>query len=181
MCLGIPGQIVEITDADNNMAKVDVSGIQRQVNIACIVSEDYPAEKCIDDWVLVHDAARPCVRPSDISKLIDTVVDHPVGGLLAMPVRDTMKRADANGQVTATVDRRDLWHAFTPQMFRLGMLRRALISAIDAGVAVTDESSAMELAGHAPVLVEGHPDNIKITRPQDLDLAAYYLAAQAGD
>ena len=134
-----------------------------------------------DDWVLVHDAARPCVRTADISKLIDSVVDHPVGGLLAMPVRDTMKRADANCRVAETLDRRDMWHAFTPQMFRLEALRQALSSANDAGVAVTDESSAMELAGYAPLLVEGHPDNIKITRPQDLDLAAYYLAAQAED
>jgi len=134
-----------------------------------------------DDWVLVHDAARPCVRPADISKLIDSVADHPVGGLLAMPVRDTMKRADAKRRVVATVDRRAMWHAFTPQMFRLDMLRQALVSAIDAGNAVTDESSAMELAGYAPLLVEGHPDNIKITRPEDLDLAAYYLAAQAED
>ncbi len=131
------------------------------------------------DWVLVHDAARPCVRRADISNLIDALVDQPVGGLLGMPVRDTMKRAAADARVAETVDRRHLWHAFTPQMFRLGMLHDALASAVAAGVVVTDESSAVEMAGYAPLLVEGHPDNIKITRPADLQLAAYYLAAQA--
>lgn len=129
-----------------------------------------------DDWVLVHDAARPCVHPEDISRLIDAVEQAgAVGGLLGMPVRDTMKRADSAGQVGHTVDRDGLWHAFTPQMFRLGALRQALGDALVAGVAVTDEASAMEWAGGRPLLVEGRPDNIKITRPGDLDLAAYYL------
>lgn len=132
-----------------------------------------------DDWVLVHDAARPCVRRRDITRLIDTLADHPVGGLLGMPVRDTMKRTDDTGLVEQTVERENLWHAFTPQMFRLGALHDALERALAAGVVVTDEASAMEWAGQRPLMVEGSPDNLKITRPEDLDLAAYYLSAQA--
>ena len=131
------------------------------------------------DWVLVHDAARPWVRRRDIARLIDTLADHPVGGLLGMPVRDTMKRTDDTGLVEQTVERENLWHAFTPQMFRLGALHDALERALAAGVVVTDEASAMEWAGQRPLMVEGSPDNLKITRPEDLDLAAYYLSAQA--
>ena len=130
------------------------------------------------DWVLVHDAARPCLRPSDIDRLIERLADHPTGGLLGMPVRDTMKRADDSGQIRETVCRENLWHAFTPQMFRLGPLRDALTTALEQGSLVTDEASAMELAGHSPLMVEGHPDNIKITRPEDLYLAAFYLSQQ---
>ncbi len=131
-----------------------------------------------DDWVLVHDAARPCVRAADITQLIDRLWDHPVGGLLGMPVRDTMKRADGLGQVLGTVSREGLWHAFTPQMFRLGPLRAALESAIAASDPVTDESSAVEMAGGQPQMVEGAGDNVKITRAEDLALAAFYLQHQ---
>jgi 2-C-methyl-D-erythritol 4-phosphate cytidylyltransferase len=131
-----------------------------------------------EDWVLVHDAARPCVRPDDIQKLMRQLVDHPVGGLLALPVRDTMKRADATGTVQHTVDRAGLWHALTPQMFRLETLHDALSAALAGGGLVTDEAQAMELAGLQPALVEGHADNIKITRPEDLLLAEFYLQRQ---
>ena len=130
------------------------------------------------DWVLVHDAARPCVRHADLQRLLDTLIDDPVGGLLAIPARDTKKRADASGRVLQTVDRTDLWKAQTPQMFRLGALREALSSAIAAGKLVTDEASAMEQAGLMPRLVEGHSDNIKITRPEDLVLAEFYIRQQ---
>ncbi len=128
-----------------------------------------------DDWVLVHDAARPCLRGSDIDYLIEQLNDHPIGGILGMPVRDTMKRADASGQIRETVCREGLWHAFTPQMFRLGRLHKALLQALEQELQVTDEASAIELAGYSPRLIEGHPDNIKITRPEDLALAAFYL------
>jgi 2-C-methyl-D-erythritol 4-phosphate cytidylyltransferase len=130
------------------------------------------------DWVLVHDAARPCLRREDLDRLIETLRDHPVGGLLAVPVRDTMKRADAGNTVRETVDRDDLWHALTPQMFRLGPLREALRAARAQGLPVTDDASAMERAGHAPLLVEGHGDNLKITRPEDLALAEFHLRQQ---
>lgn len=131
-----------------------------------------------DDWVLVHDAARPCVRRSDIDHLIAILRDHDTGGLLGMPVRDTMKRTDAADRVTETVERTHLWHAFTPQMFRLGILHEALRGALEAGFLVTDEASAIEWAGHRPIMVEGHSDNLKITRPEDLPLAAYFLERQ---
>ena len=131
-----------------------------------------------DDWVLVHDAARPCVRRSDIDHLIDILRDHETGGLLGMPVRDTMKRTDAADRITETVERAHLWHAFTPQMFRLGVLYDAMSGALDAGFLVTDEASAIEWAGHRPIMVEGHADNLKITRPGDLPLAAYFLERQ---
>lgn len=122
-----------------------------------------------DDWVLVHDAARPNLARSDLDKLLSELADDPVGGLLAVPARDTLKRADATGRVSATVDRTTVWQAYTPQMFRLGMLHRALAECLVADVAVTDESSAIEWAGHAPRLIEGRSDNIKVTRPEDLE------------
>lgn len=132
-----------------------------------------------DDWVLVHDAARPCVRVADIHKLMTTLAHHPVGGLLAIPVRDTLKRADIDGQVVETVNRSHLWHALTPQMFRLHTLAMALGHVIERGELVTDEAQAMERCGYKPLLVEGHADNIKITHPQDLSLAALFLANHA--
>lgn len=131
-----------------------------------------------DDWVLVHDAARPCVRPEDLDRLMDALATHPCGGLLGLPVKDTMKRVDAAGAVRETVDRTDLWHALTPQMFRLAALRAALEDALAADVQVTDEASAMERIGCRPQMVAGHADNLKITRPEDLDLARLYLTRQ---
>jgi 2-C-methyl-D-erythritol 4-phosphate cytidylyltransferase len=130
------------------------------------------------DWVLVHDAARPCLRLEDVNRLIEELEQDPVGGLLAVPVRDTMKRGDPSGHVIATVERAHLWHAYTPQMFRLGALADALREAIAGGDLVTDEASAMERLGHRPRLVEGHADNIKITRTADLPLAEFFLAQQ---
>ncbi|MBI1421950.1 MAG: 2-C-methyl-D-erythritol 4-phosphate cytidylyltransferase [Gammaproteobacteria bacterium] len=132
-----------------------------------------------DDWVLVHDAARPCVRISDIQKLLDECQSDPVGGLLAVPVRDTMKQAGIDGRVAHTVAREYLWHALTPQMFRFGKLVQALTQAQANKIPVTDEAMAMELAGMQARLVEGHADNIKITRPEDLTLAAFYLREQS--
>lgn len=131
------------------------------------------------DWVLVHDAARPCLTAGDLGRLLAELADDPVGGLLAIPVRDTLKQADATGRVAATVDRSRLWHALTPQMFRLGRLHEALRAALARGLLVTDEAAAMEAAGFAPRLVEGRADNLKITRPEDLALAEFYLTCRA--
>lgn len=129
-----------------------------------------------DDWVLVHDAARPCLHPSDLDHLIRELQDHPVGGLLATPVADTLKRkASDSNEVETTVDRCNLWRALTPQMFRFAALRQSLEQAIASGYPVTDEASAMEQAGHMPCIVEGRPDNIKITLPADLALAGFIL------
>ena len=134
-----------------------------------------------NDWVLVHDAARPCVRHEDIQSLISIVTDEGQGGLLAIPVRDTMKQADDHQCAKKTVDRAHLWHALTPQMFRLEELKTALTTAMGDGFLVTDEASAMEHAGYHPLLVEGHGDNIKITRPEDLALAEFYLQRQSSE
>jgi 2-C-methyl-D-erythritol 4-phosphate cytidylyltransferase len=134
-------------------------------------------QACDADWVLVHDAARPCLRRADLDRLF-ALEDHPVGGLLGVPVRDTIKKADEAGAILRTVAREHLWHAFTPQMFRLGALRRALRETSRQGLLVTDDASAMEFMGWQPQLVEGHADNIKITRPEDLLLAGFYLERQ---
>lgn len=131
------------------------------------------------DWVLVHDAARPCVRVADMQKLMRQLAGHPVGGLLALPVRDTMKRTEAGTtSVQETVNRTDLWHALTPQMFRLQPLMTALEMALARGAVVTDDAQAMEQQGLQPILVAGHADNIKITHPQDLQLAELFLTQQ---
>jgi len=130
------------------------------------------------DWVLVHDAARPCVLSSDLHQLVDSLRDNEVGGLLGIPVRDTMKRADQDGFVQKTVEREGLWHALTPQMFRFHVLYYALCSALEQEQLVTDEASAIELAGFSPKMIEGHSENIKITRPEDLTLAGFYLQQQ---
>lgn len=130
------------------------------------------------DWVLVHDAARPCVRQSDIQRLINAVQNEPAGGILAIPVRDTMKRADATRHIATTVERNALWHALTPQMFRLGLLQEALENAIQQNITVTDEAMAIEKLGYQPLLIEGSADNIKITRQEDLALAEFYLQQQ---
>lgn len=131
-----------------------------------------------NDWVLVHDVARPCVRVADIQRLITRASQHTVGGILATPVRDTMKRANAAGEIGETVDRSQLWHALTPQMFRYGMLRNAIEQGLAQQRPMTDEASALEAMGLHPLLVEGSIDNIKITHPQDLPLAALFLQQQ---
>lgn len=132
------------------------------------------------DWVLVHDAARLCITVADIDRLIDQARSHPVGGILALPSSDTLKRVE-QGEILATVDRSKIWRALTPQMFRLGALRDALAEAAQCGLTVTDEASAMELKGLRPLIVEGRPDNIKITRPEDLPLAAFFLEKQCSE
>ena len=128
-----------------------------------------------NDWVLVHDAARPCLTRADIDKLCAELENDEVGGILAVPVRDTMKRADGAGRIRVTEDRNGLWHALTPQMFRVGLLMQALEQALADGFVVTDEASALEHVGLRPKLVEGRADNIKVTRPEDLALAEFFL------
>ncbi len=131
-----------------------------------------------DDWVIIHDAVRPCLCTSDVNKLISEVIEDPVGGLLAAPVIDTVKTAGDDRRVTGTVDRGTLWRAMTPQMFRFGLLREALAAAVAAGHDVTDEAQAVEMAGHRPRIVIGRADNIKLTLPEDLVLAEAILAAR---
>lgn len=126
------------------------------------------------DQVLVHDAARPGLTPALIARLIDEVGSHPAGGLLALPVVDTVKRAGQEQLSQATVPRDGLWLAQTPQMFSCALLRRALSEAPDPA-AITDDASAVEALGLAPRLVEGHPRNLKVTLPRDIAIAELYL------
>lgn len=132
-----------------------------------------------EDRVLVHDAARPCVRPADIRRLIEQTAHHADGGLLGVAVRDTMKRLDESHQVQQTVSRTRLWHAQTPQLFALAPLIAALEQVAARQQLVTDEAEAMELTGHRPLLVAGSDDNIKVTRSEDLPLAEFHLHRQA--
>lgn len=129
-----------------------------------------------DDWVLVHDAARPCLTTDALTRLIVEVGDDEVGGLLAIPVADTLKRSDDAGRVLETQQRKGLWQAQTPQMFRYGFLVEALRRCGEA--AVTDEASAIELMGLHPKLVMGETCNLKVTYPQDIELAALILGAR---
>jgi len=129
-------------------------------------------------WVLVHDAARPCLRHQDIDQMLMVLTTHNVGGILGIPVNDTVKRVNTQHEITDTVCRQGLWRASTPQMFRMQALTAALNSAKQQHLIMTDEASAMELAGLKPMMVEGHSDNIKITVPQDLALASLFLQLQ---
>lgn len=155
-------------------------GAERQQSVLnglnhCLDSDSPP------HWVLVHDVARPCIRPADVTQLIQAVwqqVTPEHGGLLAIPVRDTMKRGSSQAQIEATVPRENLWQAQTPQLFPAQALASALAVAAQQGLQVTDEASAMEYQGLKPLLVPGHSDNLKITMPEDLVLAELYLQAQ---
>ena len=184
----IGGLVVALSADDGWWGQGDLAGDPR---IRCVVGGQ---ERChsvlnalnelqriaaADDWVLVHDAARPCLRHGDVDRLIDQRSADPVGGLLASPLHDTVKSSNDSQRVSETLPRERLWRAFTPQMFRLAPLMHALQAALTAGMLVTDEAGAMERLGQAPRLIEGHDDNIKITRPQDLELAAFYLGQRA--
>ena len=127
------------------------------------------------DWVLVHDAARCLLQPAWVDALIDACEHDAVGGLLAQPIADTLKAGDADGRVTATLDRRDKWAAQTPQMFRLGLVEKALSA---MGAAATDEASAVEALGLAPLLVRASMANFKVTWPEDFALAALWLSGR---
>ena len=131
-----------------------------------------------NDWVVVHDAVRPCLRLSDFHKLVARVIDYDVGGLLGVPVTDTLKRTINQDAVVETLKRNTLWHALTPQMFRFCILMDSMKQALEDRVVITDESSAVEYAGYQPVIVEGHNDNIKVTGVGDLQLASFYIAQQ---
>ncbi|OQA31159.1 MAG: 2-C-methyl-D-erythritol 4-phosphate cytidylyltransferase [Betaproteobacteria bacterium ADurb.Bin341] len=130
------------------------------------------AEAAENDWVLVHDAARPCLSAAALQGLIAQVAEDPVGGILALPVADTLKRADTDGRILATEPRQGLWQAQTPQMFRYRLLREALEQASD----VTDEAGAVEAMGHRPCLVHGESTNLKVTYPADLVVAGSILS-----
>lgn len=134
-----------------------------------------------NDWVLVHDAARPGLSATALARLIDAVAGTAVGGILALPAQDTIKVADAPYQAgwiahaQETFPRSKIWLAQTPQLFRIGVLEKALVSALKQGVDVTDEASAVEAAGHSVILVEGDKANLKVTTPEDMLLLQHYL------
>lgn len=168
------------TDLVDNPQVTRVSGGKERVDsvlngLLTINHDEYP-------WVLVHDAARPCLTHDDISKLINACIDKQTGGLLAFPVRDTMKQSlpSSSGQksVAQTIDRSTLWHALTPQMYKTDRLLKAIKHGQAENFALTDESSAIESIGEESLLVEGRSDNIKITRPDDLTMAEFILLNQ---
>ena len=127
-----------------------------------------------DDFVLVHDAARPCLSYADLDNLISVCVKHQVGGILAVPSADTMKQVQS-GHITTTVPRDNIWRAFTPQMFKFEILYQALHNSLQSNIAITDEASAVEQLGHQPCIVQGSARNIKVTCAEDLDIADMYL------
>lgn len=121
------------------------------------------------DWVLVHDGVRPYLREADLLHLIAQVGDHPIGGILGVPVRDTLKRVDEQGTIVETLPRENLWQALTPQLFRYELLFRAFETSRAHHITVTDESAAIERLGHRPLIVPGAWENIKITYPGDME------------
>ena len=157
--------------AQHSQIDVVIGGQERVdsvlAGLQAIDSKSYP-------WVLVHDAARPCFSLTDLNKLITSCLKTQVGGILATPVKDTIKRS-AGGNISHTVARENLWHALTPQMFPVELLKSAIIKAQLAGVNITDEASAIEFINEQSLLVEGAGSNIKITRPDDLALAEFIL------
>lgn len=161
------GKLITVTGG-NQRADSVLNGLHALRDIAAV-----------SDWTLVHDVVRPCIRRSDVELLIATLEHDKAGGILATPVRDTLKRASTAQAVEQTVDRSNLWCAATPQMFRYGLLRAALIQMADSGRVVTDEAEAMEAGGHRVKLVQGRADNLKVTYPQDLQLAALILGAES--
>ena len=154
-------------------------GAERMVSVAhglSVLERDAAPE----DWVLVHDAARPCLRAGDLDRLVAELDDDDVGGLLAIPIGDTLKRSDeSNLRVAETLTRGGLWAAQTPQMFRYGLMCRAFASCAQGNLAVTDEAAAIESLGLRPRLVTGSARNLKVTREDDLQLAEAILRESA--
>ena len=161
--------------ADDSRITVVTGGNERSDSVLAGLQHVDTAEP----WVLVHDAARPCLHPDDLSRLLALASEGEVGGILASPVRDTMKRSDTQLNVLKTESRDNLWHALTPQFFPLMQLKCALHTAQSKGQAITDEASAIEYLGGQVKLVEGRASNIKVTQPEDLYLATYYLTQLA--
>jgi len=175
--------IIAISDNDGYFADTSLNDCS---NITVVtggkerVDSVYAALQHCDSkqWVLVHDAARPCVKISEINELVETCINNNMGGLLASKVKDTMKRSNFNYQVQETVSRENLWHALTPQMFKASELKCAIEYGIEHAITITDESSAIEAYGLPSQLVEASSENIKITQPEDLALAEFILTKQ---
>ncbi|MCA0934944.1 2-C-methyl-D-erythritol 4-phosphate cytidylyltransferase [Vibrio alginolyticus] len=180
--------VVSVTEGDPYFPELAIANHPDVIRVAggkeradsVLSGLNYVSAHFASEWVLVHDAARPCVSLTDIDCLIDVCVAHPTGGILASPVRDTMKRANSVQNIDHTVEREALWHALTPQMFKTQQLTRALADALQQGIAITDEASALEWLGENPALIQGDASNIKITQPEDLALAEFYLSRERG-
>jgi len=182
-CAEVAGFIVVLADGDHYWPGITsvrgkpvrtATGAPERSGSVLFGLRALPSDVAADDFVLVHDAARPCIAADDVAMLVARGV--PAGGaLLAAPVRDTLKRGNGERRVAATEPREALWRALTPQLFRRGELTRALETAAADGVVVTDEAMAMERIGARPLLVEGAEDNIKVTTAADLALATYLL------
>ncbi len=181
-CPRIAGVVVALAAGDRRFAALAGSagvrtvtgGAERADSVLAALDALLDDGAAPGDLALVHDGVRPCLHAADLARVVDAALVSPAGALLATPVRDTLKRVDGE-RVMATVPRDGLWHALTPQVFPLAALRAALAAARAAGVQATDEAQAMERAGHAPRVVQGRADNIKITRAEDLELAALVL------
>ncbi|WP_092513686.1 2-C-methyl-D-erythritol 4-phosphate cytidylyltransferase [Xenorhabdus mauleonii] len=191
--------IVALNPADTQFAQLDIASDPRIITViggeeradSVLAGLDYladlPADRKI--WVLVHDAARPCLHRDDLDNLLCLIEQNAkcpeiCGGLLASPVRDTMKRMASPSEnglpaIAHTVERNGLWHALTPQLFPLPLLRDCLIKSLAEQACITDESSALEYCGYSPVLIHGRADNIKVTQPEDLALAEFYLSRKS--
>ena len=180
----VKGVVVVVAEGDARWPTLTVSGHPR------IVTVSGGRERCHSvlnglkglaghaadgDWVLVHDAARPCVTQADIDGLIDGIGEHAVGGILALPLMDTVKQVGQDREIERTLARARLWRALTPQMFRLGLLREALAAALADNLLVTDEAQALEHRGYRPRIVPGGAHNVKVSLPEDLALAEFYL------
>ena len=176
IALGENDEYLPTTSLANNPNVTKVIGGKERVDSVLSGLKHLSAIK--EPWVLVHDAARPCVRHSDLTQLITYCLENDHGGLLASPVRDTMKQANNKQRVASTLDRSQMWHALTPQMYKTVELTSAITSVLANGIDITDESSAMEAQGYVSGLVKGSSDNIKITQPEDLLLAEFILNQQ---
>lgn len=171
-------RVAALPEAGNPKLRVVIGGAERQDSVRAGLAA-LAGQAAEHDWVLVHDAARPCLHPDDLGRLLTCTGDAAFpGGLLAAPVADTLKRTGGDGRVAQTICRDGLWRALTPQMFRWGPLLAAMAAAERDGARVTDEAQAMERLGHAVALVPGRSDNLKITHPEDLVLAQAVLAAR---
>ncbi|MCU7937740.1 MAG: 2-C-methyl-D-erythritol 4-phosphate cytidylyltransferase [gamma proteobacterium symbiont of Bathyaustriella thionipta] len=185
----ITGIVVAVTEGDPYWQEISVNF--NQENMKPVIIAPGGQERCHsvlnalqvlslhasdNDWALVHDAARPCLTSKDLDQLISRLSAGSTGGLLGVPMADTVKSCDKQQNVIMTVDRSELWRALTPQMFPYKLLQEALAHAIENKALVTDEASAIELQGLQPKMVEGHPGNIKITHPGDLQLAELFFA-----
>lgn len=182
------GVVVVLAESDQRWSQTTLAGHAKiittiggaeRMNSVLAGLKALESRAAANDWVLVHDAARPCLSSADLDRLLNELSGDEVGGLLAAPVVDTLKRVDDQQRVAQTVPREKLWRALTPQMFRFELLRRALQSAVANSVAVTDEAQAVEALGLSPKLVAGDADNMKITLPEDLPRAERILRARS--